>query len=67
MLYTNGGNNSLSRQALVLVYGGIRRGKRIRVSLKHNGGGKFLILADEESGKFVGKRVDASDIVNCLI
>ena len=42
-------------------------GKRIRVSLKHTGRGKFLILADEESGKFVGKRVDASDIVNCLI
>jgi|SoiMetStandDraft_5_1073268.scaffolds.fasta_scaffold2387297_1 hypothetical protein len=45
----------------------LERGKRVRVSLKHTGRGKFLILADQENGKFVGKRVDASDIVNCLI
>jgi hypothetical protein len=42
-------------------------GKRIKVKVKHTGGGKFLILADEEGEKFVGKRVDASDIINCLI
>lgn len=42
------------------------KGKRIKARLAHVGRGKFLILDDEEGGKYIDKTVDASDIVNCL-
>jgi len=40
--------------------------KRIKVRLAHVGIGKFLVLEDVEGGKYIDKKVDASDIVNCL-
>jgi hypothetical protein len=63
MVETNPSSDKYSSWCTVELEGG----KRIKVSLKHTGAGKFLILADQEGGKFVGKRVDASDIINCLI
>jgi hypothetical protein len=41
-------------------------GKRIKARLAHVGRGRFLILGDEEGGKYIDTIVDASDIVNCL-
>jgi hypothetical protein len=40
---------------------------RIKARLAHIGRGRFLILEDAEGGKYVNTKVDASDIVNCLI
>jgi hypothetical protein len=48
------------------VFVGTKRGKRIKARLAHVGRVKFLILDDEEGGKYVDTTVDASDIVSCL-
>jgi len=40
---------------------------RIKARLAHVGRGKYLILEDREGGKYVDTKVDASDIVNCLM
>ena len=44
----------------------LNEGKRIKARLAHIGRDKFLILDDEEGGKYIDKTVDALDIVNCL-
>jgi hypothetical protein len=44
----------------------VEGGKRIKVRLAHVGRGRFLVLEDDEGGKYTDKKVDASDIVNCL-
>jgi hypothetical protein len=56
----------LPREARILVFVGTKRGKRIKARLAHVGRGKFLILDDEEGGKYVDTTVDASHIVSCL-
>jgi hypothetical protein len=43
----------------------LNEGKRVKARLSHVGRGKFLILEDDDGGKYVNKTVDASDIVNC--
>jgi hypothetical protein len=48
------------------VFVGTTRGKRIKARLALVGRGKFLILDDEEGGKYVDTTVDASDIVSYL-
>ena len=44
----------------------LNEGKKIKVRLKHVGRGKFVILEDEEGGKYIDKKIDASEIVSCL-
>jgi hypothetical protein len=39
----------------------------IEAKIIHKGRGKFNILSDKCSGKYVGKIVDASDVVYCRI
>jgi hypothetical protein len=39
--------------------------RRIRASIKHVGRGKFLILDDNNEGKYSGLVIDASDVLNC--
>jgi hypothetical protein len=52
-------NKSNESWCIVLI-----QNDRIIASLKHIGRGKFLIIEDK-SGKYTGKVVDASDILNC--
>jgi hypothetical protein len=39
----------------------------IEAKIIHKGRGKFNILSDKCSGKYIGKTVDASDVVYCRI
>jgi hypothetical protein len=44
----------------------LKDGKRIKARLAHIGRGRFLILDDEEGGKYVDTTVDASEVVSCV-
>ncbi len=39
-------------------------GEEVKAKILHVGRGRFRIIADE-SGKYVGKIIDASDILHC--
>jgi hypothetical protein len=43
----------------------LKGGQRIKARLAHIGKGRFLILDDEEGGKYVNTIVDASDVISC--
>jgi hypothetical protein len=40
-------------------------GSNVRAKVKHVGSGKYRIIEDNGDGKYVGKVVDASDILHC--
>jgi len=42
-------------------------GQEIRASIRHRGRGKFEIIEDADSGKYIGKIIDASDVLRCNI
>jgi hypothetical protein len=39
--------------------------QEIKATILHVGRGKFRILNDERNGKFVGRIVDAGDVIHC--
>lgn len=39
--------------------------KEVRVTIIHVGRGKFIIIRDDYSDKYVGKIIDASDVIHC--
>jgi hypothetical protein len=42
---------------------------RLKIDAKiiHKGRGKFIILEDNYRGKYIGKMVDASDVIRCKV
>lgn len=40
---------------------------RIEAKIIHKRGGKFEILEDNCEGKYIGKIVDASDVIRCIL
>jgi hypothetical protein len=42
-------------------------GQQIKASIRHRGRGKFEIIEDADSGRYVGKIIDASDVLSCNI
>ncbi|MDQ6666940.1 MAG: hypothetical protein M3Y53_01790 [Thermoproteota archaeon] len=42
-------------------------GLRIEAKIIHKGRGKFKILEDIYRGKYIGKIVDASDVIRCKL
>jgi hypothetical protein len=38
---------------------------KIEAKIMHKGRGRFIILEDNYRGKYIGKIVDASDIIRC--
>ena len=39
--------------------------QEIKATILHIGRGKFRIINDEGNGKFVGRIVDAEDVIHC--
>jgi hypothetical protein len=39
--------------------------QEIRATISYVGRGKFRILNDERSGEFVGRIIDAGDVIHC--
>lgn len=39
--------------------------QEVKASILHVGRGKFRIISDERNGKFVGRIVDAGDVIHC--
>jgi hypothetical protein len=39
--------------------------QKIKATILHIGKGKFRILNDERNGEFVGRIIDASDVIHC--
>ncbi|HET7149029.1 MAG TPA: hypothetical protein VFI73_11075 [Candidatus Nitrosopolaris sp.] len=39
----------------------------IEAKIIHKRGGKFIILEDNYMGKYIGKIVDASDVIRCKL
>jgi len=40
-------------------------GHQIKAKIIHKSRGKFKIVEDEEGGKYVGRIVDASEVLHC--
>ena len=40
-------------------------GLKIEAKIMHKGRGRFIILDDNYRGKYIGKIVDASDVIRC--
>jgi hypothetical protein len=42
-------------------------GSKVEAKITHTGRGKFRILDDKKNGKYINKKIDASDIFSCRI
>jgi hypothetical protein len=37
----------------------------VKVKIRHIGRGKFKVIEDEANGTYIGKIIDASDLIHC--